>query len=40
MVDTAGNTVRTYLLSFRGFQKQIAGGEEEVVARACKAMMG
>ena len=39
VVDTAGNTVRTYLLSFRGFQKHFAG-PEEVVAGACKAMMG
>lgn len=40
VVDTAGNTVRTSLLSFRGFQKHFAGREERVVAGACKAMMG
>ncbi len=40
VVDTAGNTVRICLLSFKGFQKYFAGREEEVVVRACKAMMG
>ena len=39
VVDTAGNTVRKYLLSFRRFQNYSAG-REEVVAGACKAMMG
>lgn len=39
VVDTAGNTVCTYLPSFMSFQKPLAG-REEVDARACKAMMG
>lgn len=39
VVDTAGNTVRTLLLSVWGFQKHFAGREEEVVAGAFKAMI-
>ena len=39
VVDTAGNTVRTYLLSFMGFHKPFAGREERD-ARAYKATMG
>ena len=39
VVDTAGNTVRTYLLSFGDVQKHFAG-REEVGARAFRFMMG
>ena len=39
VVDTAGNTVRTYLLSFMEFHKPFAGRKERD-ARACKATMG
>ena len=39
VVDTAGNTVRTCLLSFGDSQKHFAG-REEVEARARTYMMG